>query len=163
MAVDSTTDSSAPVTASEALAAARARRLDLHEVIVGLEAATAAPASGRTRDWSARVHDALVEVGGAFERHIAVVEGPDGLFDEVTEAAPRLANALEGLRREHLEIRGRIVTALDAVRHIAGSNDHPVDDGREAVLGVLQELMRHRQHGADVVYEAYAVDIGTGD
>lgn len=149
-------------TSSDALVEARRRRADLHSVIMALESAIAAPASGRQADWSAATHDALVEVGAAFERHIAVVEGPDGLFDEVTQTAPRLANALERLREEHLEIRARVVDAVDAVRLVAGRKQ-PVDDGREAVLVVLDRLMRHRQHGADVVYEAYAVDIGTGD
>lgn len=158
-ATDTDTDTA---TASAALADARRQRADLHEVIVALEAASAAPAATRQADWSSTVHDALVEVGAAFERHIAVVEGPSGLFDEVTETAPRLANALERLRAEHLDIRAVIVGAVDAVRLVAG-RQAPPDQGREAVLLVLDRLMRHRQHGADVVYEAYAVDIGTGD
>lgn len=161
MAVEQMPDVDPATMSSGALAEARARRADLHTVIVALEAAIAAPAPGRSPDWAEHVHDALVEVGAAFERHIAVVEGPDGLFEEVTHAAPRLANDLDRLRAEHLEIRAVIVHALDAVRETAGVPR--TDDGREAVLAVLDRLMRHRQHGADVVYEAYAVDIGTGD
>jgi hypothetical protein len=149
--------------ASQAIADARRQRADLHTTIMALEEATAAPASGRKAEWSARVHDALVDVSGAFERHIAVVEGPEGLFEEVTQAAPRLANALERLHTEHLEIRRCLVEALDAVRLITGRTTSPADDGREAVLTVLDRLMRHRQHGADVVYDAYSIDIGTGD
>jgi hypothetical protein len=145
---------------TEALAQARAKRAHLHEVIVALEEAIAAPAPRPA--WAQHVHDALVELGAAFERHIAVVEGPEGLFEEVTHAAPRLANALDRLRSEHQGIRGAIVSALDAVRLTSGTSP-ATDDGREAVLGVLDRLMRHRQHGADVVYDAYAVDIGAGD
>jgi hypothetical protein len=148
---------------SPALAAAKARRADLHEVIVALEEATAAPARGGDPAWCMDVHDALVEVGAAFERHIAVVEGPEGLFEEVLSAAPRLSNQLERLRAEHLDIRMRIVGALDAVRIVSGRPAPSIDVAREAVLAVLEQLMRHRQHGADVVYDAYAVDIGTGD
>ena len=145
---------------AEALATARARRSDLHDLIVALEAAIAAPAPRPT--WAQGVHDALVDVGAAFERHIATVEGPDGLFEEVTHAAPRLANALDRLREEHREIRASIVAALDGVRL---TSDRPLrsDDGREVVIALIDSLMRHRQHGADVVYEAYAVDIGAGD
>jgi hypothetical protein len=148
---------------SQALAEARAKRADLHEVIVELEKATAAPGRDDGGEWSAGVHDALVDLGGAFERHIAVVEGPGGLFEDVQQAAPRLSNALERLRSDHLEIRTRIVEALDAVRSVAGRPAAPIERGREAVLVVLDRLMRHRQQGADVVYDAYAVDIGTGD
>ncbi len=145
---------------TEALATARARRAHLHDAIVALEAAIAAPSP--RPEWAEHVHDALVEVGAAFERHIAAVEGPGGLFEEVTAAAPRLANALDRLRREHQEIRAAITAALDAVRI---TSDRPLssDDGREAAIAVIDRLMRHRQHGADVVYDAYAVDIGAGD
>lgn len=145
---------------TEALAEARARRADLHEVIVALEQAIAAPAPRPA--WAQHVHDALVDVGAAFERHIAVVEGPGGLFEEVTAAAPRLANALELLRAEHMRIRAAITAALDAVR-LTPESTPSTDTGREAVLAVLERLMRHRQHGADVVYDAYALDIGSGD
>jgi hypothetical protein len=148
---------------SAALKDARDKRADLHSFIVELEEAIAAPATGRALDWSRRVHDALVEVGAAFERHIAVVEGPEGLFDEVTHVAPRLSNALGQLADEHRSIRSLIGEALDSVRHVAGARANAPDQGRAAVLRVLDQLMRHRQLGADVVYEAYAVDIGTGD
>jgi hypothetical protein len=146
----------------KALAEARERRADLHTVIIALEKATAAPGSDAA-EWSMRAHDALVEVGAAFERHIAVVEGPGGLFEEVQQASPRLCNALERLREEHLRIREHIVTALDEVRVVAGRPVATIQEGREAILVVLDQLMRHRQHGADVVYDAYAVDIGTGE
>jgi hypothetical protein len=149
--------------ASAALKEAKNKRADLHAFIVELEEAIAAPAIGRALDWAMRVHDELVEVGAAFERHIAVVEGPDGLFEEVTQAAPRLTNALQQLADEHREIRTLISEALDAVRHVSGAREGAPDQGRAAVLRVLDQLMRHRQLGADVVYEAYAVDIGTGD
>jgi hypothetical protein len=33
---------------------------------------------------------------------------------------------------------------------------------REQVTSVLSDLIRHRQRGADLVYRAYAVDIGGG-
>jgi hypothetical protein len=36
----------------------------------------------------------------------------------------------------------------------------PVDDARDDVQRLLGEIVRHRQHGADLVYEAYHVDIG---
>jgi hypothetical protein len=163
MAAEQTTTAGTGAAATAALEEARDKRADLHACIVSLEEAIAAPATGRALDWAMRVHDALVEVGAAFERHIAVVEGPEGLFDEVTNVAPRLTNALRQLADEHRVIRGLIAEALDSVRHIAGARGGAADQGRAAVLVVLEHLMRHRQLGADVVYEAYAVDIGTGD
>jgi hypothetical protein len=162
-AADPMPDLETGTAARDALEQAKARRADLHTVLVNLEAAIAAPAHGRAPAWSEHVHDALVEVAGAWERHIAVVEGPGGLFEEVMHAAPHLANDLDRLRREHLEIRAELGLALDAVRVVAGAPVRESDQGREVVLSILGRLMRHRQHGADLVFDAYAVDIGTGD
>lgn len=153
----------APTVSADALAQARLRRADLHKVLVELEAALASPASGRIEEWSLRVHEGLVELGAAFERHIAVTEGPQGLFDEIRGFAPRLANGVDLLGREHRELRRAIGEALDAVQRIRTTRDEPPANGRESVLDVLEQLMRHRQRGADLVYEAYAVDIGGGD
>lgn len=163
MSVNQAPEAETEVARSAALRDARAKRADLHQVIVALEEAIAAPAGRRAEDWSAHVHDALVEVGAAFERHIAAVEGPQGLFEEVTQVAPRLRNALTRLADDHRAIRTAIAEALDAVRLMGGDTARTPDQGRETVLGLLDRLMRHRQHGADVVYDAYAVDIGTGD
>ena len=38
-----------------------------------------------------------------------------------------------------------------------------VQDVREEALGLLQAIARHRQRGADLIYEAYSVDIEGGD
>ncbi|MGI8876298.1 MAG: hemerythrin domain-containing protein [Egibacteraceae bacterium] len=146
----------------QALERARRRRSDLHGVLVELESALAAPASGRVTAWSLRVHEALVELGAAFERHIAVTEGPDGLFESVTSHAPRLAGTIDEFTRQHRQIRQSVGDALDAV-HRAADAAEPFSTSREAVLDLIEQLMRHRQRGADLVYEAYAVAIGGGD
>lgn len=151
-------------THTAALQEARARRSDLHAGIMALERAVAAPAKGRANEWAAHVHDALVDLGAIFERHIAATEGPGRLFSEVTAHAPRLSNAVERLIRDHRDIRTHIGAALDTVRDLSGMPaDEIADHGREAVLELLERLLRHRQTGADLVYEAYAVDIGVGD
>lgn len=36
----------------------------------------------------------------------------------------------------------------------------PVDSLRDGVVKILSELTRHRQDGADLIYNAYDVDIG---
>lgn len=149
---------------SEALAQARTGREDLHGYLHRLEHAVAKPASGRTAEWAAQVHETLVELGASFERHIEITERPDGLFDEVMRAAPRLSDGVQRLAEEHRQIRGAISRAIDAVRDrtsvVPGTTEV---EGREAVLDVLARLMRHRQRGADLVYETYQVDIGVGD
>lgn len=149
---------------STALAAARTGRADLHYYMGQLEHAVSAPVAGKPSDWVKHVHDTLVELGGSFERHIAITEGPGGLFEEVHSAAPRLAHGVNQLAADHREIREAIARALDAIRD--RTDVVPLEaqaDGREAVLEVLKLLMRHRQLGADLIYEAYQVDVGVGD
>lgn len=141
----------------------RARREDLHQVIVSVEAALAAPASGRPESWLARVHEVLVDLGASFERHIAATEGPGGLFDSIMRASPRLANGVDKLREDHHTLRSRIADLLVEARtamHHGGPTPAAL---REEALVTLTELSRHRQLGADLVYECYAVDIGGGD
>jgi hypothetical protein len=149
---------------SAALQAARARRADLRHVLVDLEASLAAPMANRVGDWAMRVHDTLVDVAAAFERHIAVTEGPGGLFTEVRTAAPRLAKALEQLSDDHARVRREMADKLEVIRDVIASTDR--DRARQVradLVDVLGALTRHRQEGADLVYEAYAVDIGVGD
>ena len=44
--------------------------------------------------------------------------------------------------------------------HIAWVPEEWVEAMRDRLLALLGTLARHRQRGADLVYEAYAVDIG---
>ena len=149
---------------SRTLDQVRAGRAHLHEYMHLLEAAIAKPAPGRNDAWVKHVHSTLVDLGAAFERHIAITEGPDGLFDEITKAAPRLAGGVGKLADEHKAIREAIAVALDAIRHRSeAAPDSPETEGREAVIEVINQLMRHRQRGADLIYEAYQVDVGVGD
>ena len=84
-----------------------------------------------------------------------VTEGPDGLYAELLDHAPRLARQVQVLIREHAAI------AAPCPASSAGSTpDVRVEDLRTWASDLLRELSRHRQRGADLVYEAYATDIG---
>jgi hypothetical protein len=140
----------------QAVAIVRGRRSDLRAALIAAEAAIAAPIPGRSADWATRVREALSQLRGSFSEHVVTAEGPDGLFAQLEVRAPRLAHACQRLGDEH----ATITQALTAAEHaLAG----PPDDAREAVLSVLALLARHRQRGADLMYEAYAVDIGGED
>lgn len=147
-----------------AVARARGPRADLAAAVVSLEKAAAAPARGRLTDWAMDTHDALVDVGAAFERHIAVTEGPDGLLEQIRAAAPRLTASAAELSDEHQDLRRRIAAALDLARGAAGRTDATAaTEVREAVNALLLDISRHRQAGSDLVFEAFEVDIGAGD
>jgi hypothetical protein len=158
------TQPAAQTSGPAALGEVRSGRARLNEYMNRLEQAVAKPAPGRNEEWVKHVHSTLVELGASFERHIAITEGPGGLFEDITRTAPRLVGEVGKLGQEHKEIREAIAHALDAVRDrthaIPGGTE---SEGREAVLEVINRLMRHRQRGADLIYEAYQVDVGVGD
>ena len=150
----------------ETLEGARSGRADLHAYMNLLEQAVAKPVPGRSAEWAKQVHETLVELGASLERHIAITEGPGGLFEEITEAAPRLAGGVRKLAEEHQQVRDALARSIDAVRDRSslvegGANGD--DDGREAVNELIALMIRHRQRGADLIYEAYHVDVGVGD
>lgn len=131
----------------------RTRRADLHAILIDLEDAIAAAAPGREVAWTEQVRAQLDRLSPAFDEHITATEGPDGLFDQVRRRSPRLDSHCARLAEEH----GAICTQLAAVKDAL---DQDAGTVRDAVVDLLGQLVRHRQGGADLVYEAYAVDIG---
>jgi hemerythrin HHE cation binding domain-containing protein len=136
----------------------RLRRAELRDSMRALEQALAAPAPGRVDLWAERVHVALVELSADFRQHIDITEGPDGLYPGLLTTAPRLSNAVTGLIREHDQITALIDDLLTCLAAPVGTDD--LDSARDLGTALLSRLIRHRQRGADLVYEAYATDIG---
>ncbi|GAA5183378.1 hypothetical protein GCM10023322_22490 [Rugosimonospora acidiphila] len=128
------------------------QRVRLLAGIERLEHALSRPVA--ERDWRHLVADGLTELGSAFADHVSTTEGTDGLYAQLLDPAPRLARGVYVLTREHAPL----TRAIDAVRQRVPGTDP--DDLRIRAGDVLRELSRHRQRGADLVYEAYQTDIG---
>ncbi len=145
---------------SAALNAARKRRGALREAIVGVEYAASSPA-GTGLVWWENVDRELHGLRKALSAHIIEVEAPGGLLAEVSRVAPRLISAVERIKDEHAELCESVDAALDAVmRQETYAHAEEIPAAREALLGLLGRLVRHRQAGADLIYDAYAMDIG---
>jgi hypothetical protein len=144
-----------------ALGEARKRRQTLHDALVQLEMAISSPASGRIPEWSTQVTKNLVGVRDAFQQHIEVTERSGGLYQEIMERAPRLTNTIDRLREEHPAIEASITTTLDRVESgDIGTDAWPLEKARDDLQRLIGGVVRHRQKGADLVWEAYNVDIG---
>jgi len=155
----------------------RRRRAELLESITALELALAAP--GRQELWVERVSAALKELAGEFQDHVVLMEGPEGLNVRLIRKWPRLAHKVEGLTKEHAILTRLIEDFSTLVDQAQGSSEQGEsmqgsespddtmpggwDEVRERGTNLLGALVRHRQRGADLVYEAYAVDIGGQD
>jgi hypothetical protein len=136
------------------------RREDLFQAIIGLERAAARPAAAREGQWRASVIEAIERLEDEIAAHIEITERPDGLYDEIVEHAPRLSHDIDALRAEHPEMRDS-AAALKA--RLLMPEVPSVVDVRDDVRHLLARLSKHRQHGADLVWEAYSVDTGGSD
>jgi hypothetical protein len=145
------------------LDAVRERRAGFRTAMSNLERAVAAPGPGRVDEWVIGVRDALDALRDVVDRHIFATEAPGGFLDEIVETEPRLANGSQRLREEHGEIVDAISAASARLRaRPSFAPDEWVEAMRDRLLALLAVLVRHRQRGADLVYEAFDVDIGGG-
>jgi len=156
------------------LSEVRRRRAELYESITALEHALAAPVPGRQKRWATRVAEALEELSDDFRDHVVLMEGADGLNKRLIRRAPRLAHQVDSLTREHAALSQLIGELSTLVEHAQGSMERGESTAEEAIHGgwdevrvlgnkLLGALSGHRQRGADMVYEAFAVDIGGQD
>ena len=136
----------------------RRRRAELRESMGALEHALAAPVRADPERWAQRLHVALVELSGDLREHIDITEGPDGLYRAILETAPRLSNAVAVLSREHLLISREVDDLMARVGEPAVGED--VGRARDLGTALLGRLVRHRQRGSDLVFDAYDLDIG---
>jgi hypothetical protein len=80
------------------------------------------------------------------------------LWEQIRTDAPRLDGKLRRLGREHLSLSAEIDGLFE---ELAIADDEPRLLGlRERVTALLAQLARHRQRGADLIYEAYQRDVG---
>lgn len=140
---------------SDALQRAREHRAGLRVAIGRVERSLASAAAGRAAAWSADLRIELDNLGNALDQHIAITESPEGLLADIVEAAPRLAHRVERARKDHVALRGLLALANQEL----GDDDEHVAASRDRAVDLLTALVRHRHLGADLVYEAYNVDI----
>lgn len=141
---------------SETWMAARAVRERLYGSVRGLSEAIDAPI-GRGPRWRRRVRRELIQLHSALGNHVRVTEGVSGLLSEIEDQAPRLARDVDVLRREHLALDAECAQLLQRV-----DDQQPLVEIRRSALTLLGRFATHRHHGADLVYEAFGVDIGGG-
>jgi hypothetical protein len=85
-----------------------------------------------------------------------ITEGPLGLLAEIVDLAPRLSVETNLIEAEHRSLE----LALSDLEDVLVG---PSKSVRRKATVVLGRLALHRQRGAYIVYEAYNIDIATGD
>lgn len=128
------------------------RRQALYEAMRGLEAATARPSG--LADWRIEIEAALAKLEAALRSHVGQVEAEEGLFAQVMDESPRLAPCIASLRKEHDQLLLACHTALRM------SGDWGTSSLRRRTNTLLDRLTAHRQNGAELLFDAYNVEIG---
>jgi hypothetical protein len=142
------------------LNAARDIRRGVRAAVVGLESAAAS--SIYERGWSEAMAEQLAVLQAAFAHHVAVTESDGGLLDEIREIAPRLDRRIRQICTEHVEIGEAIEAARGDASGVVPSDTEAARTLRDTATDLIVRVTRHRQIGADLVFEAYNVDIEGG-
>jgi hypothetical protein len=139
----------------------RATRHSLGKTMIALESAVASPANAA--GWWEEVAYAIGELGEALEEHISATEGRNGLLAEILDHAPRLAMELGLIEEEHAGLEESLAQAQLTLRGTMEIDSPDAEPIRRCVTTLLGRLSMHRQRGADLVYEAFNVDIASAD
>ncbi|HJQ76467.1 MAG TPA: hypothetical protein VJ948_04300 [Acidimicrobiia bacterium] len=132
------------------------RRQDLYDAMQRLESSVAR-ASGQD-DWAVVVGHALKVMLDALQRHVIETEADDGLLAEVVDRAPNLAPDVATFRKDHDDLLHSCRAASELV-----ANQSAPAEIRRKVLSLLGRLAIHRQRGAELLFDAYNVDLAAGD
>jgi hypothetical protein len=145
----------------QALAAVQERRDDYYEAVIRLERAMAEAAGDDPEGWAAKASTAALDLRSVLHQHVDETEAPGSFYADITENFPHLAHAAAKLRDEHGPLRAgadQLIETLSTVDDDAG-----VERARAEALDLLRGLLMHRHRGAELVFDAYNVDVATGD
>lgn len=146
---------------SDRIEQARQHRAGLRVAVGSVERALSSAARGRVKAWSTELREELAVLADALEVHIVTTEAPDGLLADIAAAVPRLAHRVERTKADHTVLRDALQAAVDALPD--GDDPDAIPDARTKVVELLTAVVHHRHLGADLVYEAYNVDIEAVD
>ncbi|MDJ0925521.1 MAG: hypothetical protein QNJ77_13255 [Acidimicrobiia bacterium] len=144
--------------ANDPLVGVARRRSDMEQALQDVEHAAAAPAGGES--WLDDLNQAMTQLQTALQNHIVGVETPGALLDQIVERAPRLQRDAEQTKAHHVVLSKAATAILEEIAGARDVDDPPVEDIRSGIVYLLTEITRHRQSGADLIYNAYSIDIG---
>jgi hypothetical protein len=112
---------------------------------------------GDDAHWREVALAAAQDVRRNLDEHVLVTEADGGFYDSLRAEAARLAGPLRKLQAEHPEL-------ISLADELIAVLERPTAADRLSAPAQVKELLRrlshHRQRGADLVFEAYEVDVG---
>lgn len=129
------------------------RRVEIGSALSRLEDALTRPI-GSPAEWRLRVDVALDDLLLVGRIQIAALLAVGGPLDEAVRSVPHLTATVERLRARLPGIE------LEAEELQKGLSEMDPTETRRRLLRLLGRIIGHRQEVADVIWEAYNVDIG---
>ena len=145
---------------SPTLAETARRRADLRDALVDVEQAISRPAVGREPEWTKGVVLRLEGLAHAIEEHVEITERRRGC---TTRSRPRRLTwrpRSTGCARSIPSCATERRCCLTKLQTTAIGPAWPLDEARDDLQRLLGQIVRHRQLGSDLVWEAYNLDIG---
>lgn len=109
--------------------------------------------------WWVEVALRLDDLDDRLALHRAEVEGPQGLHSQILDDAPRLATSVARLEIAHDGLADSIRLMRIQVGLVSGDPDQ-AQEVADQVLALVARLRKHGAEAADVLHEAYRVDVG---
>ena len=126
------------------------------------EACLAAPAPGREREWSDAVYRALSllrsSLGEATERG----ESAGGLIAGL-KSEGKYYHRVTQLQQEFDEMVRRCDATIEHLQSQGETEAIDYSDIRQRITWLLTSLKHHQAREADLVFEAYGLDVGVGE
>jgi hypothetical protein len=135
-------------------------RAHLHLALVEVEQTSSRPAFGREAEWAKGVVESLKKLEREVAVHIESTERADGLYEEIAETEPRLAGRVEQLKEGHPEMLEKTRALVERLESPSSGETWTVSELRDDIQHLLGVMIKHRQKGSDLVWEAYTLDIG---
>jgi len=153
----------APGLSSHELDAVRARRASLRQAVLAVKEVLRTPPDGAAAVPAGALLGAVTDLADVWATHSAETESADGVLAQVLNDSPRLAPAIDRLRREHGQVAEALATAGRALVALApGVQLDPVT-GVPDLVRALDTVDRHRRDGRNLLHDAYHVDLGLGE
>lgn len=128
-----------------------------------LEACLGNAAPGRESDWQGEVQNALDLLIAAMKESRECVLRDDGLIEEIKLEKPFLVKRIKNLRAEFDGLFNQALALQDQIKDASETQQIGFADLRQRMSWLLSALRHHQAKEADLVYEAFNVDIGVGD
>ncbi|QEG24692.1 hypothetical protein [Mariniblastus fucicola] len=146
----------------------RTQHVRLVFAIHRLEACLGQAAPGRETEWQQEVNRALDLLLAAMKESRECVQRDDGLIEEIKLEKPYLLKRIKNLRAEFDGLFNQAAALQDQMKDASDKDSSETQqigfaDLRQRMSWLLSALRHHQAKEADLVYEAFNVDIGVGD